>query len=283
MAIFDGMGGHYGGQFASRAAVKALEQQRNLSDRDPRQWLAQMFDLVSAAISKEAEEIKQLIIDIGQRIQKEGLTSANCDELTALVNPLVDFELAGAHIRIVMQNLDANRTISLLEEILPDVEKMAATGVLAHVKMTGAGRWLVNVGNVGDPRAYLFAGNKLMQLTSDQTPFQDWLTNHGQGVSEKVALERKAAIEKAVTPGAVSGWLGHYDPERRFYSQPIELNSPFVLALLCDGIHKHQGVTDERLKSIFRRSTDATWLCRALMDAAAGALDDRTCVVLSIP
>ncbi len=123
--------------------------------------------------------------------------------------------------------------------------------------------------HVGDSRAYHFRGERLRQVTRDQT-MGDFLAEEGVLTDEQA---RTGGLSN-VLASAIGG------PEMLPSIGVLDLQPGDTLLLCTDGLTKH--VSDERLKAIVAGGGSAEGLCHALVDAAlAGGGSDNVTVVVA--
>jgi protein phosphatase len=127
------------------------------------------------------------------------------------------------------------------------------------------------VGHVGDSRAYLLRGGRIVQLTEDHSLLADYIRARQPTAAEIEAFPHKNVIVRA---------LGMRDQVEVDVVR-LALEDGDVVLLCCDGLSGM--VADERIAEILRAARgDLPRAARALIDAAnaAGGVDNVTCVVL---
>ena len=155
--------------------------------------------------------------------------------------------------------------IAARAEADPRLTEMATTLVLALRDAAGA----VHVANLGDSRAYLLAGDDLLQVTRDDN------------VAEQLLAAGALSAEQARThPGqfSLTKALGHGDREPAIR----RLHEPGGRLLLCsDGLNGE--LTDDQIRQLLGSGTTEQ-ACDALVTAAleAGGADNVTTVVVDL-
>ena len=121
---------------------------------------------------------------------------------------------------------------------------------------------------VGDSRCYLLRGDKLTQITRDQTMAQD-LVDLG-------VLSRSDAANSRLA-NTLSSAIGGRSPAPVVTA--VEMTWGNVLLLCSDGLTKH--VPDERIRERLRSMTSAQAACKTLMkDALEGGGTDNITIVV---
>jgi protein phosphatase len=158
---------------------------------------------------------------------------------------------------------EAHRAVIARAEVQPDLLGMATTLTL------GVGVWpSLFVLQVGDSRGYLLRGDRLQQLTKDQTVAQELVD---QGL-----MRQSAAFRSPLAHVLASAIGSQAEPE----VERIELERGDVVLLCSDGLTKH--VPDERIRDHLVGMTSAEKCCRALVDEAlaGGGTDNVTVIVV---
>jgi serine/threonine protein phosphatase PrpC len=121
---------------------------------------------------------------------------------------------------------------------------------------------------VGDSRCYLLRGDKLTQITRDQTMAQE-MVDTGLMKAEQVAGTR---LEHTLT-SAIGG--RHTQPK----VTRVDMNWGHVLLLCSDGLTRH--VSDDRIRDVLRSMKSARQACETLLQEAldGGGSDNITIVV----
>ena len=147
-------------------------------------------------------------------------------------------------------------------------EPLAGMGTTVVAAIVRDGR--VSVAHVGDSRLYLFSGNRLRQLTRDDSWMMSMLAENPQA---DPAMFQNHPMRNALTSvvGAERGVEVHVLEER------IEVGA--LLALTTDGVH---GVLDDhRIEQLLAAGGSAADLAGSLVEAALarGTRDNCTAVV----
>jgi PPM family protein phosphatase len=122
--------------------------------------------------------------------------------------------------------------------------------------------------HVGDSRAYVRRGERVQQLTRDQT-FGEYMVNIGAWTEEQASRAKPAAtLSSAIGGSELLPVVGLIDLE------------PGDRLMLCtDGLTKH--VSDDRIASVISGSEDAEAMGRKLLDEAlAGGGTDNVAVIV---
>jgi len=168
--------------------------------------------------------------------------------------------VAAAHDRIV-------RHIESIADEQPGMAQMSTTLTLAVLRRDG----LIEVGHVGDSRAYRWDGWRLAQVTNDHTVAMDL-----------VRAGRLAEIDAPRHPGwhTMSNWLG-IDAPYWVETHELVLGSNERFLLCSDGLSNM--VPDDVVGSLLR-SGSADEACTALIHAAnqAGGADNVSVVVVAV-
>ncbi len=172
-----------------------------------------------------------------------------------------------------------------VEEEARFIEKMEEAVMTAHetlLKANGDSQWSpattltmvmlvaprAYIVHVGDTRAYYLRGERLLQLTRDQT-FGQYLLDTG-AVSDEHVMESPMGrtLASAVGSSEVHPTVGL-----------IDLEAGDTLLLCSDGLTKH--VPNDEVKRLLRASTSARGACEALFAAAlaVGRTDNVSVVV----
>ncbi len=173
-----------------------------------------------------------------------------------------------------------------VEEEARFIEKMEEAVMTAHetlLKANGDSQWSpattltmvmlvaprAYIVHVGDTRAYYLRGERLLQLTRDQT-FGQYLLDTG-AVSDEHVMESPMGrtLASAVGSSEVHPTVGL-----------IDLEAGDTLLLCSDGLTKH--VPNDEVKRLLRASTSARGACESLVAAAlAGGGTDNVSVVVA--
>ena len=160
----------------------------------------------------------------------------------------------------------SHETLKNAVEQNPEMKGMATTLTLAFV--LGNRAWIAHV---GDSRAYLVRGGKVMRLTKDQTVAQMLVD---KGVLDEAAAETsRLAHILASSVGGSDGTL----PTVLSYRIALEYGDVFLLC--TDGLTKH--VTEEKMGEVASRSASPGEACDELFHLAfdGGGSDNITVVV----
>jgi protein phosphatase len=161
---------------------------------------------------------------------------------------------------------DANKAVHQRGKSDPACKGMASTAAIVLV-------WdgQVKIGHIGDCRVYHFRGDRLTQVTRDQT-LVERMVELGQ-LTPKEALTHPARNE-------VTQAIGNYaDIAPASYEVRVEPGDWLIVA--CDGLHTH--VDGKMLQEALRKATGPAWaLAQSLVDLAnqEGGSDNCTVVAL---
>lgn len=189
--------------------------------------------------------------------------------------PLLNGFLTGMHkevtptqisqtINTALQN--ANRVIFQRATTSPNCKGMASTGIVAVI-------WngQVQIGHVGDTRAYHYRSHQLTQVTRDQT-LLNRMIDLGQ-ISAREAQNHPARNEVAQAVGK------HAELAPAGYQ--LRLAPGDTLLLACDGLHAH--VDGRMLDNALRQAPPAAWMiAQQLVESANvhGGSDNTTVVAI---
>ena len=122
--------------------------------------------------------------------------------------------------------------------------------------------------HVGDSRAYVRRGDKLQQLTRDQT-FSEYMLSLGAWTEEQAKISRPGAT----LTSAVGG------PQFEPVVGLIDLEPGDSLLMCTDGLSKH--VPDDRIAAVLAGDGNSESMARKLLDAAldAGGTDNISIIV----
>ncbi len=151
---------------------------------------------------------------------------------------------------------------------LPELEGMGTTLLVAR----DVGNSRLELGSVGDSRAYLVSGGEMSALTEDQT----WVAEVGSrlGLSDE-------ALKKHPMRHVLTMAVGTAD-ELRVFSRMVELQPGDQVLLCSDGLH---GVVNEEfLQDTLESEKNLPDKCHYLIDAAkaAGGPDNVTVVLIQL-
>lgn len=167
-------------------------------------------------------------------------------------------------INTALQN--ANRVIFQRATTSPNCKGMASTGIVAVI-------WngQVQIGHVGDTRAYHYRSHQLTQVTRDQT-LLNRMIDLGQ-ISAREAQNHPARNEVAQAVGK------HAELAPAGYQ--LRLAPGDTLLLACDGLHAH--VDARMLDNALRQAPPAAWMiAQQLVESANvhGGSDNTTVVAI---
>jgi protein phosphatase len=163
---------------------------------------------------------------------------------------------------------EANRAVLREASGSPDLQGMGTTAVVALWQPAGTFR----VANVGDSRGYLLRGQKLRQLTTDDS-----------------------LVAELLVSGSITPWeAGHYysrnvltqtlgaAARKKTHQVPVAVRDGDLLLLCSDGLWDL--VPDEDMAVILRAEPDLQHKCFGLIDAAkrAGGPDNITAVIVAV-
>jgi protein phosphatase len=145
---------------------------------------------------------------------------------------------------------------------------------LATTLTLGIGVWpWLYVVQVGDSRAYIYAGKRLMQVTRDQTMAQEMLDIGALAPADLPRSPLKDILSSAIGAERATPEVSRVDVSER----------GCVLIFCTDGLTKH--VTDAEIESHCAMGLSAEQLVRRLVDLALdrGGSDNITVVVAQAP
>jgi protein phosphatase len=163
----------------------------------------------------------------------------------------------------------ANRAIFERARSEPELSGMGTTLVAGYFAEGGP----LVVAHVGDSRAYLFRGGRLLRLTEDHSLLQDFIRQSHPSVAEIDAFPHKNVIVRAL------GMREVVDVE----VSRVEVRDGDVLLLCCDGLCGM--VPDEQMAGILRAAGGEILRANQLLvDAAieAGGADNVTSVLVRV-
>jgi protein phosphatase len=171
-----------------------------------------------------------------------------------------------AHIEELMQ--EANRRIMETVEKEPDLEGMGTTLTAACIR-NGTANWA----HVGDSRLYLFRGDKLRQITEDDT-MAGFLLSEGQLTKEEARIHpgNKFVFQCIGGSGEFEADTGNFKVE-----------AGDLLLFCTDGLHDE--VPEEEILSTLRSDKDLEEKMDDLLSAAmaAGGKDNIAVVLVEVP
>lgn len=159
----------------------------------------------------------------------------------------------------------ASERIDELAELNPDTKGMGCTAVLAFGQQEH-----ILIAHVGDSRAYLFDGEKLIQITRDHTLVQEML---------EAELIKPEEAEEHPYAGHISRCLGHGKKRDTADFQWLDLEAEQSIMLCSDGLA--EVVPHEELQEILA-THNTRESARALIEAANrhGGPDNISAIVL---
>jgi serine/threonine protein phosphatase PrpC len=208
----------------------------------------------------------------------DGMGGHEAGELaSALAVRVVAHHLINAIFKSYLFNEPRDASQPPLSEVL--VSAVMAANMAVHDQVNGGGTTLTcalilggraYLAHVGDSRAYLWAGNRLRQITKDHS-LVDRLVELGQ-ISSGDALShpQRNVLYRAVGQGEAL--------EVDTYVEPLP--SHYRLLLCCDGLWGMVG--DEQLEKVLRSAATPQEACDQLVELAnaAGGQDNITAVVV---
>lgn len=164
---------------------------------------------------------------------------------------------------------EANWAVRQAAQGNPELEGMGTTLLVARSLPDGK----LEVGTVGDSRAYLSLDGSLKQVTEDQT----WVAEVGTRLGLNEETLRKHPMRHVLTMAVGSS------EELRMRSYLLQLSSGDQVLLCSDGLH---GVVDEKtISDLLHSDRSLSEKCRLLVAAARekGGPDNITVVVIQKP
>lgn len=199
--------------------------------------------------------------DSGIFILADGMGGANAGECASrlsaetLYEALLNFAHRDGNGALQEAFLRANSIVRNEAEGHPELEGMGTTLLVA--RDLGGAR--IEIGSVGDSRAYLLSEGNLSLVTEDQT----WVAEVGSrlGLSDE-------ALKKHPMRHVLTMAVGTTD-ELRVFSRTLDLHSGDQILLCSDGLH---GVLNEKiLKNVLESEKTLPEKCHYLIEAAKGA------------
>jgi PPM family protein phosphatase len=189
----------------------------------------------------------------------------------ALETPDWVLSLEGEHGRQVLARTEER--FHKIKDVFLDLAKTdsSLTGMGTTMTVAGIVGENLMIAHVGDSRASLFRGGRLLHLTRDQTMAQ-MLADAGEIRPEEVATHRL----RHVLTGAITTEKGEVPAEMHL----MRLLDGDQILLSTDGLTEM--VSDEKIAETLRRPGTAEQACRALVDLALeGGGKDNVTVVLA--
>jgi serine/threonine protein phosphatase PrpC len=163
---------------------------------------------------------------------------------------------------------EANWAVREAARANPELDGMGTTLVVAR----DIGQEHVQVGSVGDSRAYLYSRGELALITQDQT----WVAEVGARLGLSDEALRKHPMRHVLTMAVGTA------EEVRMHSHIVRLEWGDQVLLCCDGLH---GVVDEKiLRNTLDSSQSLADKCHYLVEAARqqGGPDNITVVLIQL-
>lgn len=201
------------------------------------------------------------------------------EQASALAVRVATHHLINAIFKSYLFNEPRDASQPPLSEVL--VSAVKAANMAVHDQVPGGGTTLtcalilggrVYLAHVGDSRAYLWADNRLRQITRDHS-LVDRLVEMGQ-ISSGDALDhpQRNVLYRAVGQGD--------SLEVDTYVEPLPPSAQYRLLLCCDGLWGVVG--DEQLDQVLRSAATPQEACDQFVELAnaAGGQDNITAVVV---
>ena len=164
--------------------------------------------------------------------------------------------------------LKANRAVRQAVEANPEWEGMGTTLLVAR----DLGEARLQIGSVGDSRAYLVSKGQLSLVTEDQT----WVAEVGSRLGLSDEALKKHPMRHVLTMAVGTG------DQLRVFSRIIQMDPGDQILLCCDGLH---GVVAEKtLQDALDSEKSLPEKAHYLIDAAksAGGPDNVTVVLIQL-
>ncbi|MFB0535446.1 MAG: PP2C family serine/threonine-protein phosphatase [Anaerolineae bacterium] len=250
--VADGMGGHLGGELASKWAVQAIrtELANQFAPRDP-----------GVTIKLDRAELEQNLRRTGQTVLLPETLERRQDEKMRRQDEKMKaaIEAAIQRANAVLRDLARNRP-----------EKAADTGSTVTMAVVQGNR--AYVANVGDSRTYLFRDKQLRQITTDHSLVASLVTQNQIEPDEIYTHPQRNVIYRS---------LGE-KPEVTADIFMETLQAGDQLILCSDGLWEM--VRDEQLAKIVEKAPDVGEACRRLVQAANdnGGEDNISVIVVRV-
>jgi serine/threonine protein phosphatase PrpC len=243
--VADGMGGHLGGELASKWAVRAIRTEllSLFAPKDP-----------GATIKLDSVELEQSLHRTGQTVLlSETLERRQDEKIKAAI------EAAIQRANAVLRDLARNRP-----------EKAADTGSTVTMAVIQGDR--AYIANVGDSRTYLFRDRQLRRITTDHSLVAS-LVAQGQIEPEDIythpqrnVIYRSLGDKPEVTPD--------------IFVETLQAGDQLILC--SDGLWEM--VRDDQLAKIVEKAPDVGEACRRLVQAANdnGGEDNISVIVVRV-
>ncbi len=162
--------------------------------------------------------------------------------------------------------LEANRAVRHAAEINPELEGMGTTLLVAR----DLGDARLQIGSVGDSRAYLSSKGRLSVVTEDQT----WVAEVGSRLGLSDEELKKHPMRHVLTMAVGTG------DQLRIFSRILQMESGDQVLLCCDGLHGV--VTEKTLQDALDSQKTLPEKAHYLIEAAknAGGPDNVTVVLI---
>ena len=255
--VADGMGGHQGGETASRMAVDVVTSE--VADS--------VSDLAAAAKRLRADRRARLLRTTQPMDAIDGMdTPVDDSGDDSKTDPMIEHVIAPAS--MVMREAAREAGQRIFDAALED-PALRGMGTTLTAMLYARGR--VHLAHAGDSRAYLFRDNRLEQLTDDHS----WIAEQIRAGTMTEAEAKESKFRHIITRSV--GF--ERDVEVDHVGIPVEAGDCFLLC--SDGMTNY--VENDELETILQR----TWHRRAprrLIDLAneRGGDDNITVVVVCV-
>ncbi len=164
--------------------------------------------------------------------------------------------------------LEANRAVRRAAEANPELEGMGTTLLVAR----DLGEARLQIGSVGDSRAYLASKGQLSLITEDQT----WVAEVGSRLGLSDEALKKHPMRHVLTMAVGTG------DQLRVFSRTLQMDVGDQVLLCCDGLHGV--VTEKTLQDILDSEQTLPEKAHYLIEAAkdAGGPDNVTVVLIQL-
>jgi protein phosphatase len=222
----------------------------------------------------------QTVEPLGWFVLADGMGGEQAgEEASTLAARVVTYQFLSEILRSYLFDEPRGASQPPLSEVLS--KAVLAANRAVHDQVPGGGTTLTcalvlgaraYLAHVGDSRAYLFADDKLRQITQDHSLVDRLVALGHISPSEALHHPQRNVLYRAVGQGDTV--------EVDTYVEPLPLSSKYRLLLCCDGLWGAVG--DERLAEIVRTAPTPQETCDRLVEAAnvAGGTDNITVVVV---